>query len=217
MTALRDEFAITHDKGGFTYVSWSQVADRLDESGESWSFQIVTLGPDWCHGRLTIGLRDFDNIGYAENADAEWKKEPYKDAVSDAFKRCAALAGVARYLYDKDSPSGTGRAGVPSSSARPAAVTRPVVLRDEMGRPPPVVEDDPYADLPPPWEASDFKPSANPHEDVCPDHNVPWTLKEAGTSKAGKPYDAFWKCDAKTDGEFCRNKPSKQWQARHEA
>jgi hypothetical protein len=203
MTALRDPFEVTHDKGGFTYVSWSQVADRLDEVGEPWSFQIVALGPDWCHGRLTLGLRDFDNIGYAENADADWKKEPYKDAVSDAFKRCAALAGVARYLYEKDSTNGTGRVAPPPT--RPAAVTRPTI-----------VADDPTVDLPPPWEASDFKPSANPHEDVCPDHNVPWTLKEAGTSKAGKPYDAFWKCDAKTDGEFCKNKPSRQWQARHE-
>jgi hypothetical protein len=204
MTALRDEFAVTHDKGGFTYVSWSQVADRLDEAGGPWSFAVMALGPDWCHGRLTIGDRHYENIGYAENAEAEWKKEPYKDAVSDAFKRCAALAGVARYLYDKDSPASTGRAAPPP--ARPVAPPKPTV-----------VPDDPYADLPPPWEASDFKPSANPHEDVCPDHNIPWTLKPAGTSKAGKPYDAFWKCDAKTDGEFCRNKPSKAWQARHEA
>lgn len=203
MTALRDEFEVTHDKGGFTYVSWSQVADRLDEVGESWSFNVMALGPDWCHGRLTLGMREFDNIGYAENADAEWKKEPYKDAVSDAFKRCAALAGVARYLYDKDSPSGTGRATPPP--ARPAAAPRPTIV------------DDPYADLPPPWEASDFKPSANPHEDTCPDHELAWVLKPGGVSKTtNKPYDPFWACPS-TDRPFCKNKPSKAWQARHEA
>jgi hypothetical protein len=200
MTALRDEFEVTHDKGGFTYVSWSQVADRLDESGEQWSFQIVALGPDWCHGRLTLGLREFDNIGYAENADADWKKEPYKDAVSDAFKRCAALAGVARYLYD--STSSTGRAQVPSSPARPAA--RPTVVRD----------DDPYTDLPPAWE--DSKPVDPRDGGACPEHGIPWTLKPAGVSKAGREYDAFWKCDGKTDGEFCKAKPTKAWQARHE-
>ena len=204
MTTLRDPFDVTHDKGGFTYVSWSQVAERLDEVGEPWSFAIMALGPDWCHGRLTIGTRHFENIGYAENVDEKWKKEPYKDAASDAFKRCAALAGVARYLYDKDaphSPSGNGRA-VPSP-ARPSAA--PV--------------DDPYADLPNEWETNG-KPtatnSASASEDYCPEHAIRWTLKPAGTSKAGKDYDAFWKCDGKTDGEFCKAKPSKAWQARHE-
>jgi hypothetical protein len=199
MTALRDPFEVTHDKGGFTYVSWSQVADRLDEGTEPWSFAIMQLGPDWCHGRLTIGDRFYENVGYAENADAEWKKEPYKDAVSDAFKRCAALAGVARYLYDKDSPSGTGRVASPPP-ARPAAAPRPTV-----------VADDPYADLPPPWEREDFK-----NEDTCPDHELAWVLKPGGTSKTtGKPYDAFWACPS-DERPFCKNKPSKAWQARHE-
>jgi hypothetical protein len=199
MTALRDPFEVTHDKGGFTYVSWSQVADRLDEGTEPWSFAIMQLGPDWCHGRLTIGDRFYENVGYAENADAEWKKEPYKDAVSDAFKRCAALAGVARYLYDKDSPSGTGRVASPPP-ARPAAAPRPTI-----------VADDPYADLPPPWEREDFKT-----EDTCPDHELAWVLKPGGTSKTtGKPYDAFWACPS-DERPFCKNKPSRAWQARHE-
>jgi hypothetical protein len=199
MTALRDPFEVTHDKGGFTYVSWSQVADRLDEGTEPWSFAIMQLGPDWCHGRLTIGDRSYENVGYAENADAEWKKEPYKDAVSDAFKRCAALAGVARYLYDKDSPSGTGRVASPPP-ARPAAAPRPTI-----------VADDPYADLPPPWEREDFKT-----EDTCPDHELAWVLKPGGTSKTtGKPYDAFWACPS-DERPFCKNKPSRAWQARHE-
>jgi hypothetical protein len=198
MTALRDPFEVTHDKGGFTYVSWSQVADRLDEGTEPWSFAIMQLGPDWCHGRLTIGDRSYENVGYAENADAEWKKEPYKDAVSDAFKRCAALAGVARYLY-KDSPSGTGRVASPPP-ARPAAAPRPTI-----------VADDPYADLPPPWEREDFKT-----EDTCPDHELAWVLKPGGTSKTtGKPYDAFWACPS-DERPFCKNKPSRAWQARHE-
>jgi hypothetical protein len=216
MTALRDPFEVTHDKGGFTYVSWSQVADRLDEGLEPWSFAIMQLGPDWCHGRLTIGDRFYENVGYAENADAEWKKEPYKDAVSDAFKRCAALAGVARYLYDKDSPSGTGRVASPPP-ARPAAAPRPTVVRD---MPPTDREgnlltrkdvDDPYADLPPPWEREDFK-----NEDTCPDHELAWVLKPGGTSKTtGKPYDAFWACPS-DERPFCKNKPSRAWQARHE-
>jgi hypothetical protein len=132
MTALRDPFEVTHKKdiknklgevvAQVDYVGWSQSADRLDDvHPEDWSFSVMGIGEDWVHGRLTIGDRHFENIGYAENAEAAWKKEVLKDAVSDAFKRCAALAGVARYLYDKDSPSGTGRAGSPSSPARPQA------------------------------------------------------------------------------------------------
>jgi len=40
---------------------------------------------DWVHGRLTIvdkdgNQRHFENIGYAENADMDWKKEVLKDA-----------------------------------------------------------------------------------------------------------------------------------------
>jgi hypothetical protein len=183
MTALRDPFEVTHDKGGFTYVSWSQVADRLDEGLEPWSFAIMQLGPDWCHGRLTIGDRFYENVGYAENADAEWKKEPYKDP----------------------------------PPARPAAAPRPTVVRD---MPPTDREgnlltrkdvDDPYADLPPPWEREDFK-----NEDTCPDHELAWVLKPGGTSKTtGKPYDAFWACPS-DERPFCKNKPSRAWQARHE-
>jgi hypothetical protein len=211
MTALRDPFEVTHKKdiknklgevvAQVDYVGWSQSADRLDDvHPEDWSFSVMGIGEDWVHGRLTIGDRHFENIGYAENAEAAWKKEVLKDAVSDAFKRCAALAGVARYLYDKDSPSGTGRAGSPSSPARPAAAPRPTI-----------VADDPYADLPPPWEREDFK-----NEDTCPDHELAWVLKPGGTSKTtGKPYDAFWACPS-DERPFCKNKPSRAWQARHE-
>lgn len=137
MTSLRDPFDKTHTKTvqtkrgevSFTYVSWSQVADRLDEAAPGWSFTIRQLGDDWCWGQLTIGGQTFDNIGYAENADQAWKGEVLKDAVSDALKRCAALAGVARYLYDKDSSQGTARAGTSSpvraAAPRPIQVTQP--------------------------------------------------------------------------------------------
>jgi hypothetical protein len=122
MIGLRDTFDHTYEKGGFTYVSWSQVADRLDEAAPGWSFTIRQLGEDYCWGQLTIDGRTFDNIGYAENASADWKKEPLKDAVSDCLKRCAALAGVARYLYDKPE-SGPVR---PSNGHRaPAPVAAP--------------------------------------------------------------------------------------------
>jgi hypothetical protein len=140
VTTLREPFDTIRQKKVDTkngqivldYISWSQAAERLDDAAfEGWSFAIMGIGPDWVHGRLTIGERHFENVGYAENADQAWKKEALKDAASDAFKRCAALAGVARYLYEKDSTagssstrqSGNGRAAGPPPAARPPART----------------------------------------------------------------------------------------------
>jgi hypothetical protein len=184
------------------YIDARFVMDRLDELGPAnWQDRYE----DRPNGsvRCGIGINVDGNWVWKWDVGDESDIEADKGAHSGAFKRAGVKWGIGRDLYGA-STNGTGRAAPPP--ARPAAVSRPSI-----------VADDPTVDLPPPWEASDFKPSANPHEDVCPDHNVPWTLKEAGTSKAGKPYDAFWKCDAKTDGEFCKNKPSRQWQARHEA
>lgn len=48
----------------------------------------------------------------------------------------------------------------------------------------------------------------------CPTHKTPWTVKPAGTSKAGKQYNAFWKCDDRSDG-FCNEKPSRAWGNSH--
>lgn len=146
MTAgLRDPFDVIHQKvvetkgGSITldYISWSQVADRLDDAAPGWSFEVVQLHDDWCLGRLTIGERRFENVGYAENADQAWKKEALKDAVSDALKRCAALAGVGRYLYDKDSPAPhQAVAQRPPSPPRQAASSRPA------GEPPLYTDED---------------------------------------------------------------------------
>ena len=173
-------------------------ADRLDEAtGHDWSFEIRQVGPDWVWGKLTIGERSYENIGYAENADADWKSEVLKDAVSDALKRCAALAGVGRYLYDKDtSPhpvNGTGRAVQPppsavSSPARPAAV-HPAVNRsiekaadDVMGGA--GWRDDPYGD-----SLDEFPPLVKAE---CPIHHKPWTDKGKGKFCTGKMPDGSW-------------------------
>lgn len=43
---------------------------------------------------------------------------------------------------------------------------------------------------------------------VCPVHGTPWSWKAPGVSKAGKPYNGFWKCDGKDeDGNFCSERP----------
>jgi len=47
---------------------------------------------------------------------------------------------------------------------------------------------------------------------LCPDHDQAWELKPAGVSKAtGKPYNAFWSCAGRTDGQFCKKKPAIAW------
>ena len=51
----------------------------------------------------------------------------------------------------------------------------------------------------------------------CPVHFTRWTLKEAGVSKAGKRYGAFWKCDGKNaDGTWCSKKPRLEWVRTHD-
>lgn len=208
MTTLRDPFDNVHkkdikNKAGVVvaqvdYVGWSQSADRLDEViPDGWSFSIMGIGEDWVHGRLTIGDRHFENIGYAENADMDWKKEVLKDAASDAFKRCAALAGVARYLYDKDAPRNRSSAPAQRPTApapvRPAPVQHPVVVDDVPEEP------DDFAEIFQAIEATreTFPPIGSAATavpvDQCPIHRVPW---------AGGPGD-YWHKDP--DGKYCRH------------
>ena len=74
----------------------------------------------------------------------------------------------------------------------------------------------------PPFEPTDYEalPLAadTPGLGRCPSHNKPWTVKAAGVSKAGKPYNAFFKCDGKDpDGTYCNRKPVKSWADAHMA
>ena len=53
--------------------------------------------------------------------------------------------------------------------------------------------------------------------DGCPEHGA-WAVQPAGVSKTtGKSYNAFWKCDGRVDGEFCKNAPSRDWVETHPA
>ncbi len=219
MTTLRDEFEVTHQKkvktqGGeisLTYVSWSQVADRLDEAAPGWSFTIRQLGDDWCWGQLTINGQTFENIGYAENADQAWKKEALKDAVSDALKRCAAMAGVGRYLYDKEAPSRPQTSAPPRPPAGTPARSSTMVPADfdweELSPVKPTV-----ANISGTVAVTDRVLSEG--EDWCPTHGLAWVLKPAGISKTGAPYDAFWACSSK-DKPYCKEKPTVQWVKAH--
>lgn len=202
---LTDPFATVHKKdiknksgqvvAQVDYVGWSQVADRLDEASPGWSFAVLQLGEDWCLGRLTLDDgRVFENVGYAENADADWKKEALKDAVSDALKRCAALAGVARYLYDKDTrPAPTQHRPAQAPRTAPAPVS-----------PAPAADDVPW-----PIEAATEvvqQVFGDVDEGSCPVHGKPWRTNSRGYYCASK----------EADGKWCARQPSKAWQAHQE-
>ncbi len=179
MTTLKEPFDKTFEKGGFTYVSWSQVADRLDEAAPGWSFSIIQFGEDWALGRLVFDGRSFDNFGYAENASADWKKEALKDAASDALKRCAAMAGVARYLYDKDDPRITqGRTVGAPPVARPAPSGNGADRTQAASAPAPVGS-------------------------VCPKHNIPWKGEPGSFYHGPKDAQGHW---CRPDGQMPRRR-----------
>jgi hypothetical protein len=144
------------------------------------------------------------------------EKEVLKDAVSDALKRCASLAGVARYLYDKDAPTTQGRgAGSPLPASRPASSPRTVVT------PPP-----PSGGVP--EEPEDFaaifsdvrldapqRPVAvtdGGSEGECPAHHKPWVNGKFGWYCQSPAADGF----KRNSRGYCNEKPSAKWAARQE-
>lgn len=221
---LRDPFEIVHKKdiknkngdvvAQVDYVGWSQVADRLDDVAPGWSFEIRQLGDDWCWGKLTISGQTFENVGYAENAEMAWKKEPLKDAVSDALKRCAALAGVARYLYDKDAP-----VRPQNGHSAPARQLPPVVTTSRERSSTDVPDNLDWEQLSPIKPQTTVAVAERPvalsdGENWCPVHGLAWVLKPAGVSKAGSPYDAFYACGS-SEKPWCKEKPTAQWVKAH--
>ena len=49
----------------------------------------------------------------------------------------------------------------------------------------------------------------------CPDHQVAWTVKDGGIGRNGQPYPAFWRCNERTDGEYCKKRPTPAWAKSH--
>ena len=49
----------------------------------------------------------------------------------------------------------------------------------------------------------------------CPTHGTAWTIKPAGTSKAGKAYSAFCRCNEQDANGYCSQKPVKGWAEAH--
>ena len=178
----------------FTYVDARAVAQRLDDvlGFGGWQFEneaVVIDGKVAVHGKLKILSEgvwlSYEDFGCPNSAQDD---EPLKSAASDALRRCAAQKGVARYLYS-------------SGSAAPLSVAPRAVSVDSVSQSQPSVLSTDVAVA----AAMLFA------EGECPDHRTPWAFKPAGVSKAGKAYNAFYACGGKTDGQFCKRKPSIAW------
>ena len=182
-------------RGGmtFTYADARAVAQRLDDvlGLAGWQFEVKVADAQRfvVHGTLVAVIDGVTTVrqdfGYPNSAQDD---EPYKSAASDALRRCAAQIGVGRSLYS----SGGGS----SLSVAPRAVSVDSVSQSQ----PSVLSTDVAVAA-----AMLFA------EGECPDHRTPWSFKPAGVSKAGKAYNAFYACGGKTDGQFCKRKPSIAW------
>lgn len=98
----------------------------------------------------------------------------------------------------------------PAAGVVPPSAPAPVAsIDDDL---PPLLDD--YGapvDAPRAAEKADKAPLG-----VCPIHRTGWTVKAGGISKAGKPYQAFYKCSGKLDdGTYCKQKPTKAWADSH--
>jgi hypothetical protein len=114
----------------------------------------------------------------------------------------------------------TPSAGLPSATAvqpeAKAGAVPPLPLAPAGNLPPS------FEELPP---EEMFAESINPQETrpvlsdaglgYCPVHRKPWGIKAAGVSKAGQPYDAFYKCVERDGNTFCKEKPGHAWRDSH--
>jgi hypothetical protein len=177
----------------FTYADARAVAQRLDDvlGLAGWQFEVKVADPaaKVVHGTLIAVIDGVTTVrqdfGYPNSAQDD---EPYKSAASDALRRCAAQIGVGRSLY----AAGTGA----SLSVAP----RPLSVESVSQSQPSVSTSDPVIAA-----ALLFA------EGECPEHRTAWSFKPAGVSKMGKPYNAFYACGGKSDGQFCKRKPSIAW------
>ena len=182
-------------RGGmtYTYADARAVAQRLDDvlglTGWQFEVKVADAASKVVHGTLVAVIDGTTTVrqdfGYPNSAQDD---EPYKSAASDALRRCAAQIGVGRSLYT-------------SGGQTPLSVAPRAVSVDSVKQPQ-------AASLSPDLAVAAAMLFA---EGECPDHRTAWQFKPAGVSKAGKAYNAFYACGGKTDGQFCKRKPSIAW------
>lgn len=201
-------------RGGMalTYVEDEACMDRLDEvlGLGAWQWKVEPVpGSDAVKGQLIVRWDQnaepcvYQDFGYPTNASGV---EPLKEASTDAFRRCARMVGVARYVY----------AGEVEQAHRPVVASRPAAPSAGEGQrrpsPAPVPEEPDMGWDVLPAVAADILDAGPLAGDLCPAHAKPWHLVPAGVSKkSGRPYDAFYACQERG----CDAKPTTDWTARH--
>ena len=183
----------------FTYADARAVAQRLDDvlGLEGWQFEVKVADStrSVVHGTLIVVIEGKTTIrqdfGYPNSTQDD---EPLKSAASDALRRCAAQLGVGRSLYSPDKVAGSVQ--VPPRVQTPLSVAPRAVSVDSVRETDAILM---------------AKAAMVFVQGECPDHQIGWQLKPAGISKAGKAYEAFWSCTGRTDGQFCKRKPSADW------
>jgi hypothetical protein len=195
-----EERKVRNGPGGrpLTYVDARYVQKTLDEIVGSANWQTEFSMGDGGKVSCRIGIR----VAFREGIEWVWKGdgagatdiEGDKGSFSDAFKRAGVAWGIARDLYGEDP--------VPAPVAQPQQA-QPVPQE-------PVQQAQPVQGAPGAVLYQDIDAA-----DRCPEHGIPWTVKPGGTSRAGKAYNAFWKCDGKTNGSYCNQKVPKAWADAH--
>jgi Rad52/22 family double-strand break repair protein len=165
--------------GELDYIDARYVMDRLDNTvgAENWS-DAYRMTEDGKGVVARICIRYDGEWVCKEDVGTESTIEEVKGSYSDAFKRAAVKWGIARDLYD-NRESSTG------SRVQPTNGHSSTQTRAATGRPTSFPVDPEDA----PW--------------VCPVHHgvVAWP---AGTSAAGRAYEAFYSCP---EGRSCDQRP----------
>ena len=127
----------------------------------------------------------------------------------------ALIAEGAQYLsmaYASDPPAArAGVAGAEGAKESPPPSSVPAPSFDEL----PPEEWPTTADLRPATDDTPLKPNVEAGLGKCPIHGKPWTVKPAGVSRTGAPYDPFYRCAEKDGDAWCKQKPQKIWRDLH--
>jgi hypothetical protein len=107
------------------------------------------------------------------------------------------------------------------STSAPVVSSPPAAPAPRPSNPPPAAGESHHRE-PPPLDVDEVAgglipgaPGPTAAEGYCPVHEAKWVLKPAGTTKAGKPYAAFWACPS-TERPYCKERPTARWMAFHE-
>lgn len=96
---------VYNDRGAtcLVYIDARRARDELTNlfGRNNWQFRYTVNDDKSVHGVLMIKEGEewlhYEDVGYCDN---DYTKQPLKDAVSDATKRCAVQVGVGDFLYD---------------------------------------------------------------------------------------------------------------------